>query len=42
MKDKDSTNYIYVIGDNKLSSDLTPITEAINGNYTKLKLDRKI
>ena len=41
MKDKDSTNYIYVIGDNKLSSDLTPITEAINGNYTKLKLDRK-
>ena len=41
MKDKDSTNYIYVIGDNKLSSDLTPITEAINGTYTKLKLDRK-
>jgi len=41
MKDKDSTNYVYVIGDNKLSSDLTPITEAINGNYTKLKLDRK-
>ena len=41
MKDKDSTNYVYVIGDNKLSSDLTPITEAINGTYTKLKLDRK-
>jgi len=41
MKDKDSANYVYVIGDNKLSSDLTPITEAINSNYTKLKLDRK-
>jgi hypothetical protein len=41
MKDKDSTNYVYVIGDNKLSSDLTPITDAINGTYTKLKLDRK-
>ncbi|HWN88412.1 MAG TPA: M28 family peptidase, partial [Chitinophagaceae bacterium] len=36
MKDKDSANYVYVIGDNKLSSDLTPITEVINGNYTKL------
>ena len=41
MKDKDSANYVYVIGDNKLSSDLTPITEAINSTYTKLKLDRK-
>jgi len=41
MKDKDSANYVYVIGDNKLSSDLTPITESINGTYTKLKLDRK-
>lgn len=41
MKDKDSINYVYVIGDNKLSSDLTPITENINSTYTKLKLDRK-
>ena len=41
MKDKDSANYVYVIGDNKLSSDLTPITEAVNSTYTKLKLDRK-
>ncbi len=41
MKDKDSANYVYVIGDNKLSSDLTPITEATNSKYTKLKLDRK-
>ncbi len=41
MKDKDSANYIYIIGDNKLSSDLTPITESVNSTYTKLKLDRK-
>jgi hypothetical protein len=41
MKDKDSMNYVYVIGDNKLSSDLTPITEMVNGTYSKLKLDRK-
>jgi hypothetical protein len=41
MKDKDSANYIYIIGDNKLSSDLTPITESINSTYTRLKLDRK-
>lgn len=41
MKDKDSANYVYVIGDNKLSSDLTPITENVNSTYTKLKLDRK-
>lgn len=41
MKDKDSLNYVYIIGDNKLSSDLTPITENINTTYTKMKLDRK-
>ena len=41
QKDKDSLNYVYVIGDNKLSSDLTPITENINATYTKMKLDRK-
>jgi Peptidase family M28 len=41
MKDKDSANYLYIIGDNKLSSDLTPITESVNSTYTKLKLDRK-
>ena len=37
----DSTNYVYIIGDDKLSSDLTPITEAANKKYTKLELDRK-
>ena len=41
QKDKDSTNYIYVIGDDKLSSDLTPITEQVNSKFSKLKLDRK-
>jgi hypothetical protein len=37
----DSTNYVYIIGDDKLSSDLAPITDAVNGQYTKLELDRK-
>lgn len=41
LKDKDSMNYVYVIGDNKLSSDLTPITDNINSVYSKMKLDRK-
>ena len=41
LKDKDSTSYVYVIGDDKLSTDLTPITEEINKKYTKMKLDRK-
>ena len=41
LKDKDSTNYIYVIGDDKLSTDLTPITDQINGKNGKMKLDRK-
>jgi hypothetical protein len=41
MKDKDSMNYVYVIGDDKLSTDLTPITETINNKYSKMKLDRK-
>ena len=41
LKDKDSVNYVYVIGDDKLSSDLTPITEIINDKYLKMKLDRK-
>lgn len=40
LKDKDSTNYIYIIGDDKLSTDLTPITNQVNKNL-KLKLDRK-
>ncbi|MBN8785870.1 MAG: M28 family peptidase [Terrimonas sp.] len=37
----DSTNYVYVIGDDKLSSDLKPISESINKKNTKLELDYK-
>ena len=37
----DSTNYIYVIGDDKLSSDLKPISTSVNSTYTKLELDYK-
>lgn len=40
-KNGDSTNYVYVVGDDKLSSDLKPISEAINKKYTKLELDYK-
>lgn len=36
----DSTNYVYVVGDDKLSSDLRPINEAAN-KKTKLELDYK-
>lgn len=37
----DSTNYVYVVGDDKLSSDLKPISESVNNKYTKLELDYK-
>ena len=37
----DSTNYIYVVGDDKLSSDLRSISEAVNKKYSKLELDYK-
>ncbi|MFT3703682.1 MAG: M28 family peptidase [Agriterribacter sp.] len=37
----DSTNYVYVIGDDKLSSDLKPISEGVNKKYSKLELDYK-
>ena len=40
-KKGDSTNYVYVIGDDKLSSDLKPISETQNKKYTKLELDYK-
>ena len=40
-KHGDSTNYIYVIGDDKLSSELKPISESINRKNTKLELDYK-
>lgn len=37
----DSTNYVYVVGDDKLSTDLRKISEAVNNKYTKLELDYK-
>lgn len=40
MKD-DTLNYVYVVGDDKLSTDLKPISEGVNNKYTKLVLDYK-
>ncbi len=40
-KKADTTNYVYVVGDDKLSSDLKPISESVNKKYTKLVLDYK-
>ncbi|MFM7838230.1 MAG: M28 family peptidase, partial [Chitinophagaceae bacterium] len=40
-KQGDSTNYVYIVGDDKISSDLKPISEAINKKYTRLELDYK-
>jgi Zn-dependent M28 family amino/carboxypeptidase len=40
MKD-DTLNYVYVVGHNKLSSDLPIINEGVNNKYTKLVLDYK-
>jgi len=37
----DSLNYVYVVGDDKLSSDLKPLSESVNNKYTKLELDYK-
>lgn len=41
IKHKDSANYVYIIGDDKLSSDLAPITDMVNKTYIKMNLDRK-
>ncbi|MDQ3277866.1 MAG: M28 family peptidase [Bacteroidota bacterium] len=37
----DSTNYVYVVGDDKVSSDLKPISEGQNKKYVKMELDYK-
>jgi Zn-dependent M28 family amino/carboxypeptidase len=37
----DTLNYVYVVGDDKLSSELKPISEGVNTKYTKLVLDYK-
>jgi Zn-dependent M28 family amino/carboxypeptidase len=40
-KTEDTLNYIYVIGHDKLSSELAVINEAVNTKYTGLTLDYK-
>jgi hypothetical protein len=40
-KQGDSNNYVYVVGDDKLSTDLHPISVGINKKYTGLELDYK-
>ncbi|MHA4846890.1 M28 family peptidase [Flavitalea antarctica] len=37
----DSSNYVYVVGDDKLSTDLRPISEGMNKKYAKMELDYK-
>ncbi|HXB91482.1 MAG TPA: M28 family peptidase [Puia sp.] len=37
----DSTNYVYVVGSDKLSTDLKTISEGQNKKFTKLELDYK-
>ncbi|MEO6584448.1 MAG: M28 family peptidase, partial [Ferruginibacter sp.] len=37
----DSMNYVYVIGEDRLSSDLQKITDEANSKYTNIELDRK-
>lgn len=40
-KEGDSTNYVYVIGDHKLSSDLAGIVNLVNEKYSNLEIDRR-
>lgn len=37
----DSLNYVYVVGDDKLSSELRPISEGVNKKYSNMHLDYK-
>jgi Zn-dependent M28 family amino/carboxypeptidase len=37
----DSANYIYVVGDNRLSSDLRPISESLNKKHFNFHFDYK-
>jgi hypothetical protein len=38
-KQGDSNNYVYIVGDDKLSTDLHPISVDVNKKYTGLELD---
>jgi hypothetical protein len=40
-KKGDSNNYVYIVGDDKLSTDLHSISVAVNKKYTGLELDYK-
>jgi len=40
-KKDDTMNYVYVIGNDKISSDLAVINEGVNNKYTRLVLDYK-
>lgn len=40
-KSADTNNYVYVIGDDRLSSDLKKITDSVNTLYGGLQLDRR-
>lgn len=40
-KKDDTLNYVYVVGNDKISSDLPVISEGVNEKYTKLVLDYK-
>jgi hypothetical protein len=40
-KQGDSMNYVYVVGDDKISTDLKTISEATNNTYMKMELDYK-
>ncbi|RYY84740.1 MAG: M28 family peptidase [Chitinophagaceae bacterium] len=37
----DTLNYVFVVGDDKVSSDLRPISESMNNKYVKMQLDYK-
>ncbi len=37
----DTLNYVYVVGDDKLSTELKPLSEAANKKFTKITLDYK-
>jgi Peptidase family M28/PA domain len=40
-KKGDSNNYVYIVGDDRLSSELHPLSVAVNKKYTNLELDYK-
>jgi Zn-dependent M28 family amino/carboxypeptidase len=37
----DTLNYVYVVGDDKLSTELKPVSESVNDRFMKMTLDYK-